>query len=349
MNNIIISDPSLRDGNHCVKHKISLESVGRYCRFADDAGIPVVEVGHGNGLGASSLLIGQMPHTDFDMLTIARKNLKKAKLGVHVIPGMATIKKDINQAIDIGVDVFRVASHVTEANITKTHIEYLRNKGKSVYGVLMMSALANTDILVSEAKKMEEYGAESFLIMDSTGTYLPRDVEERIKALKDNLSINIGFHGHNNLGLAVANSLVAVQNGATIIDACIRGFGAGAGNTQMESLIPVLEQYGYNTNIEFHKVIMEADAVMDYLVKTPPITAPINILTGLHKLFAGFEKPIVKASKLYGVEYSSLIFELGNRKLVAGQEDLILEIAQNLKRKPTNENSDNGWERISCP
>jgi len=349
MRDIIISDPSLRDGNHCVKHRITLDSVARYCKFADDAGIPIVEVGHGNGIGASSLLIGQMPHTDAQMLTIARNNLKKAKLGVHVIPGMATIKKDIIPAIDIGVDVFRIASHVTEANITRPHIEYVRNKGKTAYGVLMMSALADTKTLVAEALKMEEYGAETFLIMDSTGTYLPRDVEERIKALKDSLSISVGFHGHNNLGLAVANSLVAVQNGASIIDACIRGFGAGAGNIQLEVLIPVLEQYGYNTNIAFQKVIVEADNVMDYMVKSVPVTAPINVLTGLHKLFSGFEKPIVKASKLYGVEYSSLIFELGNRKLVAGQEDLILEIAQNLKKKPKNEDTNNGWERVSCP
>ena len=249
MKNIIISDPSLRDGNHCVKHNISLESVARYCKFADIANIPIVEVGHGNGLGASSLLIGQMPHSDSQMLKVARDNLKTSKLGVHVIPGIATIQRNIEPAIDLGVDIFRVASHVTEANITRPHIEYIRKKGKTVYGVLMMSALADTKTLVSEAKKMEEYGAEIFLIMDSTGTYLPKDIEDRIKSLKDNLSIDIGFHGHNNLGLSIANSLIAVQHGATIIDACIRGFGAGAGNTQLESLIPVLEQYGYNTNI----------------------------------------------------------------------------------------------------
>lgn len=332
MRNIIISDPSLRDGNHCVKHQISLDSVRRYCKFADDAGIPIVEVGHGNGLGASSLLIGQMPHTDREMLTAARENLKKSKLCVHSIPGMATIERDIEPAIDIGVDIFRIASHVTEANITRKHIEYVRSKGKIAYGVLMMSALADTKTLVSEAKKMEEYGAETFLIMDSTGTYLPRDVEERIKSLKDALTIKVGFHGHNNLGLATANSLIAAQNGADVIDACIRGFGAGAGNAQLETIIPVLEQYGFKTNVDFKKLIMEADSCTEYLVKNIPLTAPINILTGLHKLFSGFEKPIIKASKLYGLQYSSLIFELGNRKLVAGQEDIILEIAQNLKK-----------------
>ncbi len=333
MKTIIISDASLRDGNHCVRHQIGLNAVARYCKFADEAGIPIVEVGHGNGLGASSLLIGQMPHSDEKMLIVAKENLKKSKLGVHVIPGFATIDKDIKPAIDIGVDIFRVASHCTEANITQKHIEYIRNHNKTAYGVLMMSALVDTKVLVQEAKKMESYGATAFLIMDSTGTYLPSDVEERIKSFKDNLSIKVGFHGHNNLGLSVANSLTAANAGADIIDACIRGFGAGAGNAQLEILIPVLEKSGFNTNIDFKKVIVEADTVTEYLVKNIPITAPINILTGLHKLFSAFEKPIIKASKLFGLQYSSLIFELGNRKLVAGQEDLILEIAQNLKKK----------------
>lgn len=333
MKNIIISDPSLRDGNHSVRHQISLESVRKYCTFAEKAGIPIIEVGHGNGLGASSLLIGQMPHTDKQLLSVARENLKNTKLGIHLIPGLATIEKDIKPAIDIGVDIFRVACHCTEANVTRPHIEFLKKEGKSVFGTLMMSALADVKSLTSEFKKMEEYGADAVVIMDSTGTYLPKDVRDKVRSLKDNLSVKVAFHGHNNLGLAVANSLVAVEEGAEIIDACIRGFGAGAGNTQLEVIIPVLEQSGYNTNIDFKTVIMEADVVMDYLVKTVPVTAPINVLTGLHKLFSGFEKPIIKASKLYGIQYSSLIFELGNRKLVAGQEDLILEIAQNLKHK----------------
>ena len=333
MNNIIITDSSLRDGNHSVSHKIAIEQVQRYCTFADESGIPIVEVGHGNGLGASSLLIGISPHNDTELLTTARASLKKSKLGVHIIPGLATIKKDINAAIDIGVDVFRVATHCTEASLSKSHIEYLKSKDKTVFGVLMMSALTDRSTLLENAKLMESYGAEAVVIMDSTGTYLPKDVYERIDTLKNNLHIDVGFHAHNNLGLAISNSLTAVNYGAKYIDACIRGFGAGAGNAQLEIIIPVLEKSGYNLGIDFQKVIMEADTVMDYLIKTAPISAPVNVLTGLNKLFSGFEKPIIKASKLYGIEYSSLIFELGNRKLVAGQEDLILEIAQKIKNK----------------
>jgi 4-hydroxy 2-oxovalerate aldolase len=201
----------------------------------------------------------------------------------------------------------------------------------------MMSSLIDVEGLVDQAKIMEGYGANAVIIMDSTGSYLPQDVERRIIALKSNLSVSIGFHAHNNLGCAVANSLKAAECGAELIDVCIRGFGAGAGNAPLEIMIPVLEQNGFDVGIDFKETIKEADAVMSYLIPLPPISAPINVLTGLKKLFSGFEKPIIAASKLHGIEYSSLIFELGNRKLVAGQEDLILEIAQNIKHSIENE------------
>lgn len=332
MKNIIISDPSLRDGNHSVKHSISKDSIIRYCQFAEKANIPIVEVGHGNGLGASSLLIGKSILSDNEILSAAKSQLKNTKLGVHSIPGLSTISKNLKPAIDCGVDIFRIATHCTEATLSKSHIEFLRNNNHTVHGVLMMSALIDVNELVSQALIMEEYGAEAIIIMDSTGTYMPADVIERIKALVENLNVPIGFHGHNNLSLSVANSLVAVENGATIIDACICGFGAGAGNTPLEIIIPVLEKNGFSTNIDFELVIKEADISLEYLVPKIPVPHAVNILTGLYKLFSGFEKPIMKASKLYNLEYSSLIFELGNRKLVAGQEDLIIEIAQKLKK-----------------
>lgn len=332
MRKVIITDSSLRDGNHSVKHTISLDSIARYCQFADRAGVPIVEVGHGNGLAASSLLVGKSVNTDEEMLTTARKNLKNSKLGIHMIPGLATLEHT-RRAIDLGVDVVRVATHCTEATLSKSHIEALAKANVEVFGVLMMSALITPQELLEQAKIMEGYGAKAIIIMDSTGTYLPFDVQQRITLLKSNLDIAVGFHAHNNLGCAVANSLIAAEFGADYIDGCIRGFGAGAGNAPLELLIPVLEQSGFEVGINFQDTIKEADNVMEYLVPSAPITTPINILTGLKKLFSGFEKPIVSASKLYGIEYSSLIFELGNRKLVAGQEDLILEVAQKLKKK----------------
>ena len=250
MKKIIITDSSLRDGNHSVKHTISLDSIEKYCQFADKVGIPIVEVGHGNGLAASSLLIGKSPNTDKEMLITAKKYLKNSKLGIHTIPGLSTVD-DAMAAADYGVDVFRVATHCTEATLAKSHIEYLAKAGKEVYGVLMMSALITADELVEQAKIMESYGAQAIIIMDSTGTYLPIDVQERISKLKAHTNIKVGFHAHNNLGCAVANSLVAVQSGADMIDVCIRGFGAGAGNAPLELILPVFEKSGFLTGIDF--------------------------------------------------------------------------------------------------
>jgi len=337
MKKITLTDSSLRDGNHCVKHSISLDTIARYCQFADKVGIPIVEVGHGNGLAASSILVGKTVHSDFDMLTTARKNLSKSRLGIHMIPGLATLD-NAKMAIDIGVDVIRVATHCTEATVAKTHIEYLSTQSITVYGVLMMSAHIDANELLEQAKLMEEYGAQGVIIMDSTGSYLPNDIKERISLLTTHLSIPIGFHAHNNLGCAIANSITAVECGAEIIDGCIRGFGAGAGNAALEILIPVLLRSGFDTGIDFEETIKEADRVMNYLIPSAPITEPINVLTGLKKLFSGFDKPILHAATTHGIEYSSLILALGERKLVAGQEDIIIEVAQQLKNKLTTQN-----------
>ena len=176
-------DLTLRDGSHAISHKLTKNMIEEYCIFAEDAGIEVIEVGHGNGLGASSILIGESLLSDYEMISIARKHLKKTKLSIHIIPGIATIKRDIDIAISLGVDIFRIASHCTEASLTKSHIEYLSNKGKIVYGVLMMTSMCSPNELFEEASKMKSYGALSIIIMDSTGSFLPSDVSERIKLL----------------------------------------------------------------------------------------------------------------------------------------------------------------------
>lgn len=310
-------DLTLRDGSHAISHRLTVETIKRYCMFAEDAGISVVEVGHGNGLGASSLLIGESLHSDFEMLQVARKYLKKTKLSVHLIPGMATISRDIDPAISIGVDIFRVASHCTEASITKSHIEYLHKKNKTVFGVLMLASHCSSDELFEEASKMKSYGASGILVMDSTGSFLPCDVTERITKLVA-LDIPIGFHGHNNMHLAVANSLAAIDAGASIIDVTLRGFGAGAGNTPLE-VMETLRPIGLNLDL--------CDA-FDFPY---PVCKTVNLLTAKYKLFSGFEKHIVECSKLYGVPMSILVKKLGESNLVAGQEDLVRVIAQSLK------------------
>ena len=176
-------DLTLRDGSHAINHQLTKEMIQAHCEFAENAGIEVVEVGHGNGIGASSLLIGKSLLSDYEIISIARKYLKQTKLSIHIIPGLATIKRDIDLAISLGVDIFRVASHCTEASLTKSHIEYLSNKGKIVYGVLMMCATSSVDVLYEQASKMKSYGASAIIIMDSSGSFKPKNVSTKFQKL----------------------------------------------------------------------------------------------------------------------------------------------------------------------
>jgi len=330
MPNILISDPTLRDGNHAVRHQLNKSQIAGYAKAADAAGIPIVEVGHGNGLGASSLQVGEGLLDDRTILKVARENLTHSKLGLHVMPGFATINKDIKAAIEIGVDVFRVASHCTEADITQRHIGYIREKGREVYGVLMMSHMASKEILAEEAMKMESYGAEGIVIMDSAGAYLPDDVTERIAHLVSALTIPIGFHAHNNLGMAIANSIAAARAGTSILDGTARGFGAGAGNTQLEVLVAVLEKMGFSTGIDLYKILDAAEVAEKELMKTIPSIKSISVVSGLAGVFSGFAKHVERIAGEYGVDPRDVFFELGRRKVVAGQEDLIIEVAMEL-------------------
>jgi len=330
MNRILISDPSLRDGNHAIRHQLTPAQIAGYCRRADAAGVPIVEVGHGNGLGASSLQLGESAAPDAELLSAARDALRTSQLGVHVIPGFATIEKDLIQALDLGVDVFRVAAHCTEADLTDRFIAFARNAGKTAYGVLMMSHMAPPEVLVEEAQKMEAYGAETLVIMDSAGYYLPEDVRTRISMLVDGLSIPVGFHAHNNLGCAMANSLVALEAGATMLDGCSRGFGAGAGNAQLEVMIAVLHRLGYETGVDLYKVLDLADYAEKEIMEGGPIISSTSVVSGLSGVFSGFLRPVNRIAAEYGVDPRDIFFELGRRGVVAGQEDLILEVAQDL-------------------
>lgn len=330
---ILISDPSLRDGNHAVRHRLTREKIALYCRLADTAGVPIVEVGHGNGIGASSLQLGESTCPDAEALAAARENLKKSKLGVHIIPGFATIEKDLKPAIEAGVDVFRVASHVTEADLTQRHIEYARTRDKTAWGVLMMSHTVSKEILLQEAMKMQVYGAEAIVFMDSAGNYLPQDVKERVETLVQGLSIPVGFHGHNNLGMAIANSVAAADAGARILDGCIRGFGAGAGNAQLEVLVAVLHRLGYTTGIDLYKLLDAADTAEKEILEGVPTISSVSVVSGLAGVFSGFMKPVTRIAKEYGLDPRDIFFELGRRKVIAGQEDYIIEVATEMRKR----------------
>jgi len=330
---ILISDPTLRDGNHAVSHQLTAKQISAYCEAAENAGVPIVEVGHGNGLGASSINVGISATSDFDILKIARKHLSNSKLGIHVIPGFATINKDLSKAIEMGVDVIRVASHCSEADVTENHIKFCSKNGKTVFGVLMMSHMLDRDGLLEQGMKMQDYGAEGLILMDSSGNYLPSDVTNKVSHLKKNLVIPIGFHAHNNLGMGVANTIAAVEAGAKIVDGCARGFGAGPGNAQLEVIIAVLDRMGYKTGIDLYKILDASDLAETQLMNSVPFTNSTSIVSGLSGVFAGFLKPVNRAALEFNIDPRDLFFALGERGVVAGQEDLILEEAKKLSEK----------------
>jgi len=333
MKNISIIDSTLRDGNHAVRHQLDKNQIEPYCAAAEAAGVPVVVVGHGNGLGASSLQVGESLLTDIEIIAAARSNLKKTKLGVFIIPGFGTINKDLNKAIQEGIDLVCVSSHCTEADTTQRHINYVKERGKLVYGNLMMTHMVSKGALIDECLKMQSYGADGVILMDSAGAYIPSDVTEKISALVGSLKIPVGFHGHNNFGLAIANSIVAVEAGATILDCCVLGFGAGAGNAQLEAVVAILSKRGYLTGIDLYKILDLADLAGKKIVKTPQGVKSISIVSGLAGVFSGFVRHVERVAGQYGVDPRDVFFELGRRKAVGGQEDMIIEVAINLADK----------------
>lgn len=327
---ILLSDPTLRDGNHAIGHRLTLDNIRDYCLAADAAGIPIVEVGHGNGVGASSLQVGLAAERDCDMLRVARGALTSAKLGIHAIPGFATIDRDLRPAVDAGVDVIRTASHCTEADTQRKHIGFSVDAGCETYATLMMCHMAPVEVLLEEARKVQDYGAKGVILMDSAGALMPDDVSAVVGSLASHLTIDVGFHGHNNLGLAIGNSLAAARAGARIIDGTTMGFGAGAGNTQLEVLVAVLEKGGYTTGVDMRRMGAVIDAASRF-ARSPAITYS-SLASGLAGVFSGFQRHVSALAERYGQSEWDIYMELGRRKMIAGQEDHILEVAQALAR-----------------
>ncbi len=345
MRDVTIIDSTLRDGSHAIFHQLTHGNIEDYCKGAELAKMPVVMVGHGNGLGASSLQLGYSLLTDHEMLVSAKKHLKNTKLGAFLIPGFGTIKKDLEPAIADGIDITMVASHCTEANITREHIEYLVRRKIPTYGVLMMTHMAPASILLEQAKLMESYGAVGILLMDSAGAYLPNDVVEKVGLLTRNLKIAVGFHPHNNLGMAVANALAAVSVGATIIDGTTRGMGAGAGNCQLEVFVAVCEKIGIKTGVDLYKLMDVSDGVVAKIIKSPQEISSISLVSGLAGVFSGFAPHAKRNAKKFNVDVRNVLVELGKRKVVAGQEDLIIDVAYTL-RKQKRKNAANPMEAL---
>ncbi len=338
MNDLLFFDSTLRDGSHAIQHQLRAEQISAYCRQADEAGLHTIIVGHGNGLGASSLQVGLSAISDEEMLTAARAELKKTKLGVFLLPGFGTIKENLSQALDLGVDLVCVGIHCTEADVTQQYLEYVRKRDKEAYGILMMYHMTTAERLLSEAKKMQDYGALGVIVMDSAGASTPDMVAATIRHLAANLDIRIGFHAHNNLSLAVANSLLAIQSGASIIDGTLRGFGAGAGNCQLEVLAGLLQKMGIASHLDLYRLMDVSDSLVAKMMAKPQEITSISLISGLAGVFSGFATHVKKAAERFGVDPRDIFIELGKRKIVAGQEDFIVDVAMNLAQveKPDN-------------
>jgi 4-hydroxy-2-oxovalerate/4-hydroxy-2-oxohexanoate aldolase len=326
--NVIIHDMSLRDGMHSMRHQISLEQMKTVAAGLDAAGVPLIEVTHGDGLGGNSVNYGFSAHSDEDYLRAVVGVVKQAKISALLLPGIGTVD-DLNMAHDCGIGTIRVATHCTEADVSEQHIAAGRKLGLDTVGFLMMAHMISTEELLVQAKLMESFGAQCIYCTDSAGYMLPDQVTERISALRDQLQpeTQVGFHGHNNLSLGVMNSLAAVAAGADRIDGSVAGMGAGAGNTPLEVFVAVLERMGAKTGVDLFKIM---DVAEDLVV--PMLEEPIRIdrdaltlgYAGVYSSFLLFAK---RAEKRYGVSARSILVELGKRRTVGGQEDMIEDLA----------------------
>lgn len=336
---VLIHDPTLRDGHHAVRHQLDAGQLRDYATAADRAGVPVVEVGHGNGLGASSLQIGRAKLSDSQMLATVAEALTSARMGVFMGPGWGT-SDDLRGAFRHGAQVFRIAAHCTEADVTERHLGFVAEHGGEGQGVLMMSHMAGPGQLAEQCALMVGFGAKAVGIFDSAGHFLPEDVEARITAITEAVGdVPVIFHGHNNLGMAVANSVAAVRAGARVIDACARGFGAGAGNTQLEVLVAVLERLGHPTGIDLKKALAAADVAERRLMDAPPYTDSVAVMSGRAGVFSGFKNRVLAVAAAEGVDAGDLFDELGRRHVIAGQEDLIPQAARHLKEQNVNDHT----------
>ncbi|MFN9622135.1 MAG: 4-hydroxy-2-oxovalerate aldolase [Cyanobacteriota bacterium] len=330
MNTPLLYDVTLRDGSHANQHGFTSDFCSTYIDNAYSAGIRYLEIGHGNGLGGSSLHIGRLKDPDLWQAVSDKACLyDDLRIGVHVIPGLATFA-DLDIAVEKGVQVFRMACHCTEADTTETYIEYAAQRGQEVWGLLMMAHMIRPDHLAREAKKMESYGASRIVFLDSAGALTPSLVRNITEELKSVVEVPIGFHAHNNLHAAVANSLAALAAGCDSIDACARGYGAGAGNLSLEAFVALLEKDGRPTGLDVRKLTDLAALIEVNHPSTLPKVDSLSTATGFHGVFSGFKPKIVDAANAFSVNPMDIIAALGKAQVIAGQEDQIIATASQL-------------------
>lgn len=323
---VTVIEVALRDGSHAIQHQYTMEQVVEVTKGLNEAKVPYIEVSHGDGIGGSSVQYGFSKTNDIELVKAAKEVADYSKISVLLLPGIGTVE-DLKEARDAGADMVRVATHVTEADVSRQHIETAKEMGMEVVGFLMMAHMAEPDKLLEQAQLMESYGADIVYATDSAGALLPKEVTERIELLVKELDVPVGFHGHNNLGLAMANTLAAAAAGATYLDGSARALGAGAGNTQTEVMAAVLDKAGYKTGIDIFKLMDVAEDVIDPLIETPQIIDRDSLTLGYAGVYSSFKLFAQREGARYGLEPRDILIELGKQGVVGGQEDMVADVA----------------------
>ena len=331
---ITVVDSTLRDGSHAKRHKFTQAEVRSVAAGLERAHVPIIEISHGDGLGGSSINYGFSKVDEYLLIQAALEELKTTRVAILMIPGMG-IKNDLRRSAELGVKVARIATHCTEADIAQQHIGLSRELGMTVVGFLMMAHMAEPAKLAEQARIMADAGADVVYVTDSAGALVPDSAAERVRALRQALpdNVEVGFHGHQNLYLAVANSLVAVAEGATWIDACTCGMGAGAGNTPTEVLVAVCDRVGIETGIDVFTMMDVAEEVVKPVMPRPQVVDRSSLILGYAGVYSSFLLHAERAAERFGVSSKDVLVEIGRQKAVGGQEDLIIEIASNLAAK----------------
>ncbi|MCM3452430.1 4-hydroxy-2-oxovalerate aldolase [Heyndrickxia oleronia] len=328
---IQLTEVCLRDGSHAVAHQFTEEQVRNVVRGLDEAGMHYIEVSHGDGLGGSTIQYGKSLVDEMTLIEAAVDECKNSKIAVLLIPGIGTMN-ELKQAKDLGARLVRIATHATEADVSAQHISKARELGMEALGFLMMAHSVPVEKLVEQAKLMESYGAEAVYVTDSAGALLPKEVRERIKALRQALDIEVGFHGHNNLSVAVANTIAAIEEGATRIDGSVRCLGAGAGNTQTEVLVAIMERMGIDVGINLYKMMDVAENIVGPIIPGSQEIKKGSLVLGYAGVYSSFLLHAERAGKRFGIDPRDILVELGKMKVVGGQEDMILDVAAELAK-----------------